>query len=163
MNRRQKAIVIEFSTVIVFTLAAVIAMASVKDMVNRSEAMKAMQALNERITEYQSRYRKRYASYYDSHPEARIPLPPQSFIDSVKNEVPGRNRLGDLRYRAVWIGQDAGDDEVLAYSRQRYSSWLVKNGYIVLRLDGRVEWMRDGPFEKLLESQQGEQEIATTG
>jgi hypothetical protein len=139
MNKRQRALLIESLFVLIATIAAVVGMMHLKDYVNRSEALRAMSQLGGRILEY----RKQYGS-----------LPPQSFVDSIKEEVEGAVRIGNVTYRAIWIGLDAPDDTILAYSEKRHSASFLKDGYVVLRLDGTVEWLPTRAFAALFATQQ---------
>ncbi len=120
-------------------MAAVVGMVQLKDYVNRSEAMRAMTQLGDRILEY----RKQYGS-----------LPSQSFVDSIKGEVEGAVRIGNVNYRARWIGLDAPSDTILAYSQKRLPSSFLKDGYVVLRLDGLVEWLPTKRFTEVFARQQ---------
>ena len=147
MNRRQKRLAVESATVIAVTAVAVIAMINLKDWINRSEALRAMEQLGKRILEYR---------------QTNGSVPPQSYVDSQKVRVEGHVRLGRLQYRARWIDFDATDDEILAYSEKKYRSLILGHGYVVLRLDGRVEWMGKQKFEKLLSQQQSPTEIEMT-
>ncbi len=144
MNRRQKAILVEFATIMAVTVIAVVAMINFKDWVNRSEAMGGMQQLGQIVLSY----RKEYGA-----------APPESYVNSIKKDLKGWVRLGNLKYRAQWIDFDATADEILAYSERNYHSSLLDDGYVVLRLDGRVEWMEKQQFEKLLTQQQSKMEI----
>lgn len=138
MNRRQRALLTESLFVLIATVAAVIGMVQLKDYVNRSEAMHAMTQLGQRVLEY----RKQYGS-----------LPPQSFVDSIKGDVEGAVRIGNVNYRAIWIGLDAPADTILAYSQKRLPSSFLKDGYVVLRLDGTVEWLPTRQFATLFARQ----------
>lgn len=129
---------IESAIVLMATAAAVVGMMHLKDYVNRSEAMRAMTQLGQRILEY----RRQYGS-----------LPPQSFVDNIKDDVEGSVRIGNVNYRAMWIGLDAPDDTILAYSRKCHSSSFLKDGYVVLRLDGAVEWLPTKQFAALFATQ----------
>ncbi len=144
MNKQQKAILIEFITVIAITAIAVGAMVNFKDWVNRSEAIGAMNQLSQVVL----KYRKEYGS-----------VPPESYVNEIKRDLKGGVRLGDLKYRAQWIEFDAPPDEILAYAEREYPSSLLNDGYVVLRLDGRVEWMDKQQFEKLLARRQSKAEI----
>jgi len=150
MNRRQKAILKDFAIVIIATAIAVVAMINLKDWVNRSEAMRAMEHLG--------RYVKQYRDKHGS-------IPPQSWVDGQIENLPGHVRLGKLQYRGRWISYDSTGDEVLAYTEKNYHSLLLGKGYVVLRLgamlndDGRVEWMEKQQFESLLAQQQSPLEI----
>lgn len=127
----------------VITVLAVVAMINFKDWVNRSEAIHAMKYLGQATLQY----RKEYGS-----------VPPQSFVDRVKEGLPGGVRLGDLRYRGLWINFESSGDEILAYAEKKYRSLLLSDGFIVLRLDGRIEWMGEEEFKKLLARQQSPME-----
>ncbi|OHB63000.1 MAG: hypothetical protein A2Y77_10590 [Planctomycetes bacterium RBG_13_62_9] len=140
MNRRQKALLIESALVLTATAAAVVGMMHVKDYINRSEAMLAMTQLGKRILDYQ----KQHGS-----------LPPQSFVDNIKEQVEGSVRIGNVKYRALWIGLDAPSDTVLAYSHKRFPSSFLNDGYVVLRLTGQVEWLPTTEFAALFAAQQG--------
>ena len=147
MNKRQKAILVESIAVIVITAVVVVGMVNLKDWVNRSEAKLAMSQLGEIALNYRKD---------PNHPT----LPPQSYIDSIKGNLEGWVRLGDnLQYRALWIEPDATSDEILAYTEKNYRSSLLGRGYIVLRLDGRVEWVNKQEFEAVLAQQQSAEEL----
>jgi type II secretory pathway pseudopilin PulG len=143
MNRRQKVILTNIVTVLVITVFAVVAMINFKDWVNRSESMRAMEYLGRAALQY----RKEHGS-----------VPPQSFVDRVKENLPGGVRLGDLRYRGLWISFESSGDEILAYAKKEYHSLFFSEGFVVLRLDGRVGWMGEEEFKKLLAKQQNPME-----
>jgi len=144
MNKRQKAILINFITVIVITVIAVVVMINFKDWVNRSEAMRAMEHLGREVL----KYREKCGS-----------VPPESYVERIRENLQGHVRLGNLHYRARWIGFESTPDVILAYAERNYRSLLLGSGFIVLRLDGRVEWMEKQEFEKLLAQQQSPMEI----
>jgi hypothetical protein len=144
MNRRQKTILRNTTTVIVITAIAVAAMINLKNRVNRSEAMRAMEGLARIV----SQYREKYGS-----------IPPESYIDRIKEDLEGHVRLGKVIYRAQWIDFESTPDEILAYTEKPHSSWLFGKKHIVLRLDGSVEWMDKRKFETLLAQQQSSQEL----
>jgi len=146
VNKRQRALLTESILVLAATTAAVIGMIHLKDYVNRSEAMRAMGQLGERVLEY----RKQYGS-----------LPPESFVTSIKGNLEGSVRMGNVKYRALYIGLDASADTILAYSHKGYTSSFLKDGYVVLRLDGAVEWMSPAQFAALFATQRapGESEL----
>jgi hypothetical protein len=138
MNRRQRALLIESLIVLAATVAAVVGMMHLKDYVNRSEAMRAMGQLGSRVLDY----RRQYGS-----------LPPQSFVDGIKDDVEGSVRIGNVNYRAMWIGLDAPEDTILAYSHKTFPSSFFNDGYVVLLLDGRVEWLSTNQFAPLFAPQ----------
>jgi hypothetical protein len=144
MNRRQKAILIQFVFVVIATAAAVIAMINFKDLVNRSESMRAMEHLGRIVLQY----RKENGS-----------VPPDSFVDNIKEGLEGSARLGVLQYRGQWIDFECSPDEILAYTYRNYHSLALSEGYVLLRLDGRVEWMNKKEFESLLAKRQSPVEI----
>lgn len=142
MNKRQRSIITNFIFVTVSTAIFVGVMINVKDVVNKSEAIRAMELLGQGVRKYRDKYHS---------------TPPESYFNQLKNSV-NIIRLGDVRYRAQWIGFDDGPDTILAYSYKDYG-FLVKRGYVVMRLDGSVEWIERRKFKKLLEKQQTETEI----
>ncbi|MFH1370938.1 MAG: hypothetical protein ABII09_06595 [Planctomycetota bacterium] len=147
MNKKQKQILANFAVVIAVTITAVAGMVELKNHVNRSEAIRAMEQLGRIVAEY----RQKNGS-----------IPPESYAESIKVSLEGQVRLGNLQYRARWIQFDSPPDTILAYVTKDYRSLFFRPGAIVLRLDGRVEWMDKREFEKLLESQQSilEREMA---
>jgi hypothetical protein len=138
MNKRQKSIIREFILVFVIIIAVVLGLLNLKDYVNRTEAMRAMEQLGGVILGYRQEHGSTPAQYY---------------VDAVKDKLEGSARLGGLIYRARWIEYEATGDEILAYTRKDYGT-ILGTGYIVLRLDGRVEWMGEKEFKELLDSQQ---------
>jgi hypothetical protein len=144
MNKRQKAILMEFVVVIVITAVAVLAMINFKDWVNRSEAIGAMESLSKKVL----KYRQTHGS-----------VPPRSWVDEQRENLPGYVRLGNFRYRGLWIDFESTPDEILAYAEGNYRSLLVGKGCVVLRMDGRVEWLDRQEFETLLARQQSQAEI----
>jgi hypothetical protein len=144
MNIRQKTILRNTTAVIVITAIAVAAMINLKNWVNRSEAMRAMKDLSQEVL----KYKKKYGS-----------VPPESYVDGIKEELEGHARLGKVIYRAQWIDLESTPDEILAYTEWPYSSWLFGKKHIVLRLDGRLEWIDKREFDALLAKQQSSQEL----
>jgi hypothetical protein len=146
MTKRQKIIVAKFIFVGLVTAAGAFAMINIKDFINRKEGMLAMTQLGREIIDY----KKNYGS-----------LPPESYIEKLKEDLAGKVRLGVVKYRAIWMTIDSKDDAVLAYTEKHFHSLYLGNGYIFLRLNGRVEWMEANQFEVLLASQQSEEEKQT--
>lgn len=144
MNKRQRKTIREFLLIIAITAAAVLAMMNFKDWTNRSEAIRAMGQLSRQV----QLYRKEHGM-----------VPPQSFVDRVEETLQGYVRLGKLDYRGIWINFESSDDEILAYSERKFRSLLVGSGYVVLRLDGRVEWLGKNEFEAILAKQQSQYEV----
>lgn len=128
----------------VVTAVAVTAMINLKNWVNRSESMRAMEHLSRIVLQH----REKYGS-----------VPPESYIDRIKEELEGNVRLGKLIYRAQWINYESKPDDILAYTENYHSSWLLGKKYLILRLDGRVEWIAKQKLESLLAKQQSSQEL----
>lgn len=144
LTKRQKIVVGKFVAVIGFTVFAVFAMFNVKDVINRREGMLAMGQLGQYILEYRK----------NNHT-----LPSPETVVNVEKNIEGSVRLGRVEYRSMYISIDSPADTILAYAQKKYYSLFLGSGYIVLRLDGKVEWMETKEFEGLLASQQGSQEI----
>ena len=144
MNRRQKAILTNIVTVIIVTVFAVLVLINFKDWVNRSEAIRAMEHLGQVALQYR---------------KERGLVPPRSYVDRVREELPGSVRLGNLQYRGLWIDFESSGDEILAYVKKEYHSSFFGDGFIVLRLDGQVEWMGEKKLKELLAQQQSPMEI----
>jgi len=147
VTAHKRALLIESLLVLAATVAAVVGMIHLKDYVNRSEAVRAMTQLGGRILDY----RQKHGS-----------LPPESFVDSIKGDLEGAVRMGNIRYRALWIGPDAPDETILAYSQKKHPSSFLQDGYVVLWLNGRVEWRPSAEFKALLAEQQTPAEAAMT-
>ena len=129
--------------VFLFTIITIAGLATVKNSINKSEAIRAMKLLGQKVLSY----RQKYGS-----------LPSQRYAMQFINEI-SAVRLMNLQYRAQWIEYGANVHKtVLAYSKKDYKG-LVKAGYIVLWLDGRVEWMKPSEFELILRSQQKKDEL----
>jgi hypothetical protein len=135
MDTRQKAILRDIVTVIAITAIAVVAIIILRNYVNRSEAMRAMQDLGRKVLEY----RKAHGS-----------VPPQSYVDGIKANLEGSVRLRGLRYRGLAINSESQPDEILAYTEGVYRSLFSGSRVLVLRLNGAVEWMEKEKFDKLL-------------
>ena len=144
MNKRQKITLIKFITVILATAIAVVAMINIKDWVNRSEAMRAMEHLGQKILAYREAYHS---------------VPPESFVTNIKESLEGYVRLGNVQYRGIWIDSESTPEEILAYAEKKYPSSLLDDGFVVLRLSGRVEWLGTKQFRKTLAQQQSQKEI----
>jgi hypothetical protein len=144
MNRRQKAIIVNTVTVLAITAIAVGAMINLKNQINRSEVERAMDGLSQAILQYKQKYGS---------------VPPESYINRIREGLEGNVRLGGIIYRAQWISFDSTPNDILAYTAAPRSSWLQGEKYLVLRLDGRVEWMKKQALDALLAQQQSAQEI----
>jgi hypothetical protein len=147
MNKLQKRILANFFVVLLVTATAVIGMVELKNIVNRSEMTRAMESLGRVVSEY----RQKNGS-----------VPPESYVDEIITSFKGQFRLGNLCYRAQWIVFDSPPDTILAYAVENYRSLFSRPGAIVLRFDGRVEWMDKASFDKLIASQQTPMELEMT-
>ena len=127
---------------ILSTLAFVAVMLNVRDYVNRAEAVRTMEYLGEKVRLYRAKNNS---------------TPPKSYLTGQRTEFQDA-RLGDFEYRAPWIEFGASPDTILAYARKNYQ-FIIGRGYIVMRLDGSVEWMGSTEFNELLSRQQTEAEI----
>ena len=134
MNRFQKRILINFVFVTAASLAAAFVMFELKNWANLSEAMRAMKQLSKIVADYKQKNGS---------------VPPKSYIEGLKNKLEGQVRMGNMYYRAMRIEFDSPPDTILAYVRKNYRSVFVKSGVIVLRFDGRVEWVDKNSFDKL--------------
>ena len=124
----------------------VVTMINFKDWVNHTEAMRAMEHLGHEVLSYREKHGI---------------IPPEFYVNKLISDLEGHARLGDLQYRGRWISFDCPPEEILAYTRNQHDSFLLNTGYIVLRLDGRTEWMDKEEFESLLAQQQDYMEIET--
>jgi len=138
MNNRQKHLIINLISIVTITTVFVIIMMNVKDMLNKSESMTAMNQIGREIIK---------------HRKLNNSLPPEHVIQQNRPNIAGSARLGTLHYRAMWIGYDADDNTILAYTKKNYRSFFLKSGYVVLKLDGSVEWINEREFEELFKDQ----------
>ena len=146
MNNRQKEILTRFILVIVLTAVSVIGLLYLRVWINKSEAIKGMEIIGAEILKYRQNQGR---------------LPHESFVENVRVEIKIA-RIGKIKYRRIWINPDSTPDTILAYYEQNFHSLLYGPGYVVLRLDGHVEWLDKETFEPLLRSQQSQMEIELT-
>jgi hypothetical protein len=144
MTQQQKTIVIRFVLVLFLTLLAVFALLHIRDLINRSEAMKAMKIIGQQIMAYK---------------EANGLYPPESFVNDLTADLRGYGRADVTEYRGRWLTSDSGPDEILAYVYKTFGLKLTGDGYVVLRHNGRVEWMEADAFKSLLAHQQTQAEL----
>ena len=144
MKKRQKSMLTEVIIVITITTIAVLVMVNFKDYINKSEAIKFMNHLS---------------SIIQNHKEKYGAVPPESYIQQIKDDLQGSLRLGGLQYRSRWIDFDSPPDTILAYTERNYRSLFVGKGFVVLRLDGKVQWMEKKEFKQIFTTQQKPQEI----
>lgn len=143
MNTQQKKLVTNIITVAIFTAVMIVGFANIKNLINRTESIRAMNVLSKEVFAY----RQKYGS-----------LPNQVYVDDFVDRA-GLVRLGPLQYRAMWITYGSEPNStILAYSEKIYRGF-VKSGYVVLWYDGRVEWFEKEALEKILAEQQKKDEI----
>ena len=147
MDKRQRAIVLEVVTVLVVTLIAVVAMINFKDYINRSEAIGAMEQIGQIVAEYRRQYKR---------------VPSESMVKAEMGNIKGAVRLPGMVYRGLWIDLEAEPNDILAYAEKNYPASLLDDGYVVLRFDATVVWMKVDEFEALLAEQQSDVEIEMT-
>jgi hypothetical protein len=147
MNKRQKWVLTNFAFLVLITAVSVAGMVELKNWVNRSESVRAMEQLQISVFTYKQKNGS---------------LPPESYIEVIRKSLAGEPRLGDLNYRARWIKFDSPPETILAYVRKGSRSFLFNPGAIVLRLDGRIEWMDKATFDELIVSQQTPLELEIT-
>ena len=144
LNSRQRSIVNNFLFVITVTIAAVLFIIVLREYVNRTEATRAVEHLGKIVLKYR---------------EEKGFVPPESYILGVKVKLEGSARIGNLHYRALWIDSECGNDEILAYTRTGGNAIFLGSGFVVLRLDGSVEWMKEKDFKELFTRQQDPMEV----
>jgi hypothetical protein len=133
MNKQQRRILVNFAVVIAVVIAVSVGMYELGKWNNRSEAIRVMKNLGQIVSDYKQKHGS---------------VPPEFYVEGIKKSLGGHVRLGTLHYRAQWIQFDSPPDEILAYVIKDRSIFLGP-GAIVLRLDGRVEWMDKVDFDKL--------------
>ncbi len=144
MKKRQKSMLIEVVVVVAVTTLAVLAMMNFKDYINKSEATKSFYDLSSIIKNYKEKYGS---------------IPPESYLQQIRDDLQGSLRLGGLQYRSRWIDFDSPPDTILAYTERNYRSPFVNSGYVVLKLNGQVQWMGKKEFKQIFATQQKPQEI----
>ncbi len=128
---RKKRLLVDVAVVLAITTVSVVGIIHLKDYINRRDALLAMEQLGEKILAFR---------------ESRGMLPPEETVQTLRKEVSGRTRLGRFTYRAPWITPKSQPDTLLAFTRQDYKSLIVSDGYIILRLDGTVQWLNTQQF-----------------
>ena len=144
MNKRQKTMLKEATIIVVITAVAVFAMINFKDYINRSEVIKSLNNLS---------------SVVKKHKETYGSVPSESYIEQIQDQLQGALRLGGLQYRSRWIDFDSPENTILAYTEKTYKSPFVGSGYVVLMLNGQVEWMSKKEFNEIFATQKKPQEL----
>jgi len=130
---RKKRLLIDVGVVLVITAVAVAGMIHFKDYINRREALLAVEQLGEKILTYR---------------DTQGSFPPEETVQALVNQVSGGARVGRLTYRAPWITPESKPDALLAFTQQDYKSLIVRDGYILLHLDGSVQWLNTPQFNE---------------
>lgn len=143
MNIRQKKLIANIIIVALFTAVMIVGFANIKNSINRSESIRAMQLIGKEALGY----RQKNGS-----------LPNEEYMKQFIEAI-GAVRINDIQYRASWIeyGSDP-NNTILAYEKKTYTG-LVKSGYVVLWLNGKVQWIPKDDFEKILKEQQNQYEL----
>jgi len=116
---------------------------NIKNLINRAESMRTMEMVGRAVLEY----RREYGS-----------LPNEAYVNQYIEKI-GAVRLGGFNYRAAWIEYGSEPNStILAYLEKKFRGF-VESGYIVLWLNGKVEWMAKDKFESILARQQSEYEL----
>jgi hypothetical protein len=138
MNKAQKRLILNVLGTLVIIVVFIFAFANFKDYVNKTETIRAFNQLGEKVLEY----RKRNGI-----------LPNESVIDDIKKQIEGSVRIGNIYYRAQWISIDSPPETIVAYAEKKYNTF-IESGYVLLRLDGEVEYLPVKEFKKILDKQE---------
>jgi len=134
MNKKQRGMLVRLVVVIVITVGMVFAMVNVKEVVNKKEAMLAAKNLNIEILKYK---------------QANNKWPLKNYVDEKAEQVRGRARLGEVKYRGDALGYVSSED-IVFYIKRDYSGLFLDDGYIVAKVSGKVEWLGDEEFNLLM-------------
>lgn len=144
MNKKQRGLLVRLVVVVVITVGMVFAMVNVKEFVNKKEAMLAVGNLNVEIFKYK---------------QANGKWPLQSYVDEKAKQIQGRARLGAVEYRGNLLGYVGSDDVVVVYVKRDYSGLFLDSGYIVAKVNGKVEWLSEEEFDILMSLQWTAEEL----
>ncbi len=123
MNKHQKQLLARFCIVMALTIALIAALSQYRNVVNKSEAIKAMDVLSMEIAKYDL-----------FHGE----LPPKDYILEVINRYK-LFRIGSVKCRSQWIEPGSGPETILLFSKKNYNSLFVKSGYVYLTKEDMLE------------------------
>jgi hypothetical protein len=138
MNKAQKQLLTHLTGTAIVIAIFIFGFGNFKDYVNKSEAVRAYRQLGQEVLKYRNQTGQ---------------LPSEATIANLKEQLEGSARVGNIEYRAQYISIDSPPDSIVAYSEKNYR-WLVKSGFVVLLLDGRVLYMSPKEFNGLLTKQQ---------
>lgn len=143
MNKAQKSFFLRLVVVISFTTLTVGIVAVLKSGVQKSEAITAMKDLGKRIRDYKDNVGL---------------LPTESFIEEVQDELLGSERVGEIHYRKKWVRFSLSSDSVLAYTKKEFNNPFWKDGYVILRQSGHVQWLTQDEFKRAMLLEWGKDE-----
>jgi hypothetical protein len=138
MNKKQKSLVANLTSTVVIVVLFIFCFGNFKDYINKREAIRGFNQLGQKILDY----RKHYGQ-----------LPSESSVESLREQVEGGARVGNIIYRAQFISIDSPPDTIVAYADKNYN-WFVKSGFVAILLDGRVLYLAPKEFNDLLAKQQ---------
>jgi hypothetical protein len=138
MNKAQKQLVTNLAGTAIVIAAFILGFGNFKDYINKSEAIRAFNDLGRKVMDFHKQNGQ---------------LPSETMIASLKEQLEGAARIGEIGYRAQWIGIDSPPETIVAYAEKKYN-WLIESGFVVLRLDGQVQYLTPTEFHKLLTQQQ---------
>lgn len=138
MNKAQKRLVMNLTGTAFFIAAFIFGFGNFKDYINKTEAVRAFGDLSTKIMDYRKQNGR---------------LPSESMVTDLKEQLEGSARVGNIYYRAQWISIDSPPETIVAYTEKQYN-WLIQSGFVVLQLDGQVEYLASKEFNKLLATQQ---------
>jgi hypothetical protein len=138
MNKAQKQLLTNLIGTAIVIGAFIFGFGNFKDYVNKSEAIRAFGQLGQEVLKYRNQTGQ---------------LPSEAVIANLKEQLEGSPRMGTIEYRAQYISIDSPPDTIVAYTDKQYN-WLIKSGFVVLMLDGRVLYLSPNEFKGLLEKQQ---------
>jgi hypothetical protein len=138
MNKAQKQLLTNLISAAVIIVVFIFGFGNFKDYVNKSEAMRAFNQLGREVLKYRNQTGQ---------------LPSEATIANLKEQLEGSARVGNIEYRAQYISIDSPPDTIVAYTEKDYN-WLIRSGFAVLLLDGRVLYLSPKEFNAILAKQQ---------
>jgi hypothetical protein len=138
MNKAQKRLLTNLIGTAVVIGVFIFSFGNFKDYVNRSEALRAYHQLGQEVLKYRSQTGQ---------------LPSEAIIANLKEQLEGSTRMGTIEYRAQYISIDSPPDTIVAYSKEDYN-WFIRNGVVVLRLDGQVQYLLKKEFDEVWKKQE---------
>jgi hypothetical protein len=137
MNKAQTRLLTNLIGTVVIIVVFIFGFGNFKDYVNKTEAIRAFKQLGQEVLKYRNETGQ---------------LPSEAMIANLKEQLEGSARVGNIDYRAQYISIDSPPDTIVAYTDKEYN-WLIKSGFVVLLLDGRVLYLAPKEFNDLLAKQ----------